>query len=235
MRLRVNEETKGAQVPWDTSRIAVPLVFFERAPDAPPPALAADRVTAMRSQPLRELGAHDAYAAAIERDTLQGYEDFLAAYSDDPLANRVRALLAARREALTWRHTCRIGTPDAYWSYLSRYPRGPHGDEARWQLGALAAAVEPPPSFVPIVYDVPPPPPAEIVYVDRPLLVFSDPVFGFVPPPPIVFLAPPPAYLVIPPPPPDGLFLLPVPVFVPVPVWINPPAYVVAPPVGQAP
>ena len=94
--------------------------------------------------------------------------------------------------------------------------------------------MEPPPSFVPIVYDVPPPPPAEIVYVDRPLLVFSDPVFGFVPPPPIVFLAPPPAYLVIPPPPPDGLFLLPVPVFVPVPVWINPPAYVVAPPVGQA-
>jgi uncharacterized caspase-like protein len=231
VRLRVNEETKGAQVPWDTSRIAVPLVFFERAPDAPPPALAADRVTAMRSQPLRELGAQDAYAAAIERDTLQGYEDFLAAYSDDPLANRVRALLATRREALTWRHTCRIGTPDAYWSYLSRYPRGPHGDEARWRLDALAADVEPPPSFVPIVYDVPPPPPAEIVYVDRPLLVFSDPVFGFVPPPPIVFLAPPPAYLVFPPPPPpDGLFLLPVPVFVPVPVWINPPAYVVGPP-----
>ena len=68
VRLRVNEETKGAQAPWDTSRIAVPLVFFERAPDAPPPALAADRVTAMRSQPLRELGAQDAYAAAIERD-----------------------------------------------------------------------------------------------------------------------------------------------------------------------
>jgi len=88
----------------------------------------------------------------------------------------------------------------------------------------------PPPSFTPIVYDVPPPP-AEIIYVDRPVLVFSDPVFGFVPPPPIVFLAPVPAYLVFPPPPPPiGLFVLPVPVFVPVPLWANPPAYVAAPP-----
>jgi uncharacterized caspase-like protein len=231
VRLRVNEETKGAQVPWDAARIAAPIVFFERAADAPPPALAADKVNAMRSRPLRDLGARDAYAAAIERDTLQGYEDYIAAYSGDPLANRVRALLAARREALTWRHTCRIGTPDAYWSYLNRYPRGPHAADARWRLDTLAAAEEPPPSFEPMVYDVPPPPPAEIVYVDRPVLVFSDPFFDFPPPPPIIILAPVPVYLVfLAPPPPVELFVLPVPVFVPVPVWVNPPAYVAPPP-----
>jgi len=159
---------------------------------------------------------------AIERDTLQGYEEFLAAYPADPLANRVRGLLAARREAITWRRTCRVDTPDAYWSYLNRYPRGPHVNDARWRLETFAAAMVPPPSFTPIVYDVPPPPPAEIIYVDRPVLVFSDPVFGFVPPPPIVFLAPVPAYLVFPPPPPPiGLFVLPVPVFVPVPLWAS--------------
>ena len=114
VRLRVNEETKGAFVPWDASRITAPFVFFVRAVDAPPPALAAERVDAMRSAPLNELGARDAYAAAIERDTLQGYEEFLAAYPEEPLANRVRALLAARREAITWRRTCRVDTPDAY-------------------------------------------------------------------------------------------------------------------------
>ena len=231
VRLRVNEETKGAQVPWDASRIAVSVVFFERAADAPPPAIRSDRMNAMRSQPLGDFGAGDAYAAAIEQDTLQGYEEFLAAYPGDPLANRVRALLAARREALVWRRTCHVGTPDAYWSYLSRYPRGPHAADARWRLDSLAAAMEPPPSFVPIEYDVPPPPPAEIVYVDRPVLVFSDPGFGFVPPPPVAFLAPVPAYLVFPPPPPPvGLFVLPSPAFVPVPTWVNPPAYVAAPP-----
>jgi uncharacterized caspase-like protein len=234
VRLRVNEMTKGAQVPWDTSRIAASFVFFERAPDAPPPALAADRINAMRSSPLGDLGAQDAYAAAIERDTLQGYEDFLGAYPADPLANRVRALLAARREAMTWRRTFEVNTPDAHWSYLNRYPRGPHAAGARRRLATLAAAEEPPPSYAPISYDVPPPPPPEIVYVDRPVLVFDDPAFGFVPPPPIVFLAPPPVYLasffLLPPPPPFGLFALPFPVFVPVPAWINPPAYVVPPP-----
>ena len=223
VRLRVNEETKGAQVPWDASRIAAPFLFFERAANAPPPALAADRITAIRSRPLRDLGAQDAYAAVIERDTMQGYEDFLTAYPTDPLAYRVRAILAARREATTWLRTCRVGTPDAYWSYLNRYPNGPHAADARWRLDALAAAPQPPPSFVPMIYDVPPPPPAEIVYVDRPVLVFNDPVFGFVPPPPIVVLAPPPAYLVFPPPPPPvGLFVLPTPAFVPVPAWNQP-------------
>ena len=231
VRLRVNEETKGALVPWDATRIAAPFVFFVRAADAPPPALAPDRVSAMRSQPLGDLGAQDAYAAAIERDTLQGYQEFLGAYPSDPLAHRVRALLAARREAITWRRTYSVDTPDAYWSYLERYPRGPHVADARRRLSTFAAALEPPPSFGPIVYDVPPPPPAEIIYVDRPVLVFSDPVFGFEPPPPVVFLAPVPAYLDFPPPPPpDGLFVLPVPVFVPVPLWINPPVYVAAPP-----
>jgi uncharacterized caspase-like protein len=231
VRLRVNEETKGAEVPWDASRIAAPLVFFERAADAPPPALAQDRVNAMRSRPLRDLGAQDAYAAAIERDTLQGYEEFLAAYPSDPLSNRIRGLVAARREAMTWRRTREVNTPDAYWSYLNRYPRGPHVADARRRLASLTAPEEPPPSFAPIGYDFPPPPPAEIVYVDRPVLVFDDPAFGFVPPPPIVFLAPPPPYLVfLPPPPPDELFVLPVPVFVPFPVWIHSPAYVVPPP-----
>jgi uncharacterized caspase-like protein len=230
VRLRVNEETKGAQVPWDTSRIAAPFVFFERAADAPAPALAADRINAMRSRPLQDLGSHDAYAAAIERDTLQGYEEFLVAYPNDPLAGRIRALLAARREALTWRRTYSVDSPDAYWSYLDRYPRGPHAADARRRLSTLAAAEAPPPSFAPIVYDVPPPPPPEIVYVDRPVLVFSDPVFDFPLPPPIVFLNPPPPYLVFaPPPPPVELFVLPVPAFVPVPVWINPPVYVAAP------
>jgi uncharacterized caspase-like protein len=231
VRLRVNEETKGAEVPWSASRITAPFMFFERAADAPPPSLRTSEINAMRSRPLRDLGAQDAYAAAIERDTLQGYEEFVAAYPSDPLAHRVRALLAARREATIWRRTCIVNTPDAYWSYLDRYPRGPHAADARWRLEALAAPVEPPPSFAPIAYEVAPPPPAEIVYVDRPVLVLGDPAFGFVPPPPIVFLAPVPAYLVFPPPPPPiALFVLPVPVFVPVPTFINPPAYVAAPP-----
>ena len=176
----------------------------------------------------------DAYAAALERDTLPAYEDFLGAYPDDPMAKRVRAIAAARREAVTWRRTYRADTPNAYWSYLQRYPRGPHAADARRRLSILTAPLEPPQAFDVLDYDVPPPPPEELIYIDRPVLAFGDPEFDFVAPPPapVYYLPPPPDDFVIlePPPPPIGLFILPQPFFVPIPVYVRPPRYVAPPP-----
>ena len=233
-RLRVNDTTKGAEVPWQVSRVQTPVVFFERGPDAPPPAVSAEQTDSMRSRPIRDLDAQQAYLEALDRDTLQGYLDFLAAYPDDPMAARVRAIVPARREAITWRRTRVVDTPDAYWSYLRRYPRGPHAADAERRLAYLAAALEPPPSFPMIDYDVPPPPPDESIYVDRPVLAFDDPEFGFAPPlpPPVYFLPPPsPDFILLPPPlPPVDFFVLPIPIYVPVPIWCEPPAYVVPPP-----
>jgi uncharacterized caspase-like protein len=232
VRLRVNEASKGAQVPWDAQKIDAQFMFFDRAPDAPaqPPQ---DQAAAVRNRPIRDIGVQDAYAAALERDTMQGYDDFLGAYPGDPLAKRVRAIVAARREAITWLRSYRVDTPQAYWSYLRRYPRGPHAGDARRRLAILTAALEPPPSFAVMDYDVPPPPPEEIVYVDRPVLMFSDPEFDFAPPPPppLFFLpAAPPDFIVLePPPPPIGLFILPQPFFVPIPVYVRAPVYVVPP------
>ncbi len=233
-RLRVNDVTKGAQVPWHASKVETSLVFFERGADAPPPVASTEQAATMRSRPLGGLGAPEAYIAALDRDTVEGYGEFLAAYPDDPMAKRVRAMVAARREALTWRRTRAVDTPPAYWSYLRRYPHGPHAADAHRRLVFLAAALEPPPSFTALAYDLPPPPPEEIVYIQRPILVFDDPAFAFAPPPPppVVFLAPPPPeFLVLPPPPPPvGIFVLPMPVYRPVPVWVRPPAYVAPPP-----
>jgi uncharacterized caspase-like protein len=233
-RLRVNERTKGGEVPWYASRIEASVVFFERTPDAPPPAASAEQTEAMRSRPIRELDAQQAYVEALDRDTLQGYLDFLAAYPDDPMAKRVRAIVAARRETIAWRQTRLVNTPEAYWSYLGRYPHGPHAADSRRRLAYLAAAQEPPPAFPFIEYDVPPPPPEETIYLDQPVLVFDDPIYAFPPPPPlpIFFLPPPPLEFIDlpPPPPPIAVFVLPVPIFVPVPIWCQPPAFVAPPP-----
>ena len=234
IRLRVNEVTKGAEVPWSASNALPPFVFFERAADAPPPAATADQVAAIRSQPIRVLGAQEGYVAALDRDTIGAYEEFVDAYPDDALARRARAILAIRREAIVWRRTCVADTPNAYWSYLGRYPDGPHAYDARRKLARLAAALEPPPVFPVLAYDVPPPLPEEIEFVDRPVLAFDDPVFDLPPPPlsPIFLLPPPPPEFIVlpPPPPPIGLFVLPVPVYRPVPVWVRPPVYVAPPP-----
>src|SRR5216683_2167684 len=235
LRLRVNEKTNGIAVPWYASKITQPFLFMERTPDAPPPAQVTARVE-LQSQPIREFrGDQEAYVAALERDTLGGYEEFIAAFPDSPLAGRVRALIAVRREAITWRRTLSINTQEAYWSYLQRYPQGAHMADAERRLARLAAAYDPPPSFMPMAFaDVGPPPPDEVVYLSQPAIVFDGP--GFLPPPPIpVFFLPPPPpeYVVLePPPPPIGAFFLPVPVLrygVNRP-WARPPGFVQAPP-----
>jgi uncharacterized caspase-like protein len=233
VRLRVNEQSKGAEVPWDSSKIDAKFRFFERGKDAPAPTATAEQVSALVDKPIRDLPVKQAYTAAVARDTIQSYSDFTAVYGSDPLAKRARVLLAARREAVTWRRTVAADTPDGYWSYLSRYPRGPHAFDARLRLQTLSAALAPPPSYQVLDYDVPPPPPEEIVYVDRPVIYFDDPEYDFPPPPPPpdYWLPPVPvAFLDLPPPPePDGLFFLPVPAFVPLPAYYDPPDYVAYP------
>ncbi len=230
-RLRVSDLTKGAEISWNASKFDSAFAFFDRGPDAPTAQVSAYDNAAIRTKAIRDFDEKDAYFAALDRDTLQGYEDFLAAYPNDSMARRVRAIVAARREAITWRETWVADTPRAYWSYLRRYPRGPHVWDARRRLDHFEAALEPPPSFTVIEYDVPPPPPTEIVYVDRPVLYFNDADFGYAPPPPVVFLAPPPPDFVVlaPPPPVVDLYALPAPAFVPVAAWVLPPRDVAPP------
>src|SRR3981189_2629656 len=122
VRLRVNETTKGAQVPWNVSKLQAQVFFFEGAPDAPPPQVSPEQTASIRTRPIRDFDAREAYLAALDRDTLPEYENFLAAYPRDPMARRVRAIVAARREAITWRRRRSVDTPPAYWSNLRRYP-----------------------------------------------------------------------------------------------------------------
>ena len=189
VRLRVNDESKGAEVPWDDPKVDPAFRFFDSGKNAPPPVATADQAAALVDKPLKDLPVQQAYTAAVARDSIESYSQFTAAYGGDPLAKRARVLLAARREAITWRRTISVDTPPAYWSYLSRYPRGPHAGDARLRLQELAAAEAPPPDYPAIVYDVPPPPPEEFVYFDRPAIDFDDPAYADYAPPP-----PPPDY-----------------------------------------
>ena len=179
-RVSVNAETQGALLPFSASRLGGPFYVFERAADAPPPG---PSLAETERQPLSSLSAADAYAAALERDTMKGYREFLAAYPKSDQARRVRAILAVRREAAYWRRTASADTPRAYWTYLHTYPKGPHVADARRRLAMLSAEFEPPPDFRPERFaDLPPPPPDERIYEERPIYAFDD--FGPPPPPP---------------------------------------------------
>ena len=230
-RLRVAELTKGAQAPWSASRLAEPLVMLERGPDAPPPpaASAPERVAARRAQAIGSLAMEDAYSSALERDSIAGYEEFLAAYPTSPYAANVRDMLAVRREASVWRRSLALNTPEAYWTYLDRYPRGPHVGEARRRLQRLSAAPEPPRVYAVVDYPYAPPPVEEIIIIERPgprvFVALDAPVVVYAPPPVWWRPPPPPIYVE------ESYYFLPAPVqVIERPIWIAPPAYVVAPP-----
>jgi uncharacterized caspase-like protein len=184
-RLRANELSNGAIVPWDSSKIETPIFFFERDANAPP----LPNLASQENQPLAGLPVSEAYWLVVERDTLSGYEDFLAAYPREPLSLRVSALLAARREALTWSRAVAANTPQAYWTYMRRYPQGPHFADARRRLSVLAAALDPPPRFDPYDFEgLPPPTEDEDEIIDQPVLIFNDPAFPRLPPLPTSIL-----------------------------------------------
>jgi uncharacterized caspase-like protein len=233
VRLRVHELTRGAQVPWDASKIDVPFKFFERAAGAPVRADVPERTEGTRVQPMRVLGVQDGYMVAVLRDTFDGYSDFLADYWQGALTKRVRALLAPRREAITWRRTFQANGPDAYWSYLERYPHGPHVADAGRLLKRLGASTELPAKFARMDYDIPPPLPDELEYIERSSLALDDPAFALEQPQPCApyFLEPPPAEFadLKPPVASSGAHNLPALALVPLPVYVRLPPEVEAP------
>jgi len=194
VRLRVHDLTSGAQIPWNASKIEAPFRFFERSSGAPARTDSPGRTAQLRLQSMRALGPQQGYFVALMRDTFDAYTDFVADYWQDPMARRVRALLAVRRESITWRRSCQANEAVAYWTYLERYPHGPHVADAGRLLAKLGAATTPPSKFARVDYDVPPPLPDELEYVERPVLMLDDRALGFEPAPPIPsnFLEPPP-------------------------------------------
>jgi len=224
VRLRVSAQTQGAEVPWYASRLDDPFFMTERTAGAPPPPNALP-IADIRNRPFRDYGGPDeAYAAAVALDTIEAYQGFLAVYPDGPYSRRIAAMLAVRREEIIWRRCVIADTPPAYWSYLRRYPNGPHAWDARRRLAFLAAVLEPPPDFVYFDFGIAPPPPTEVVFVERPVIIFEGPGFAPPPPPPVFFLPPRPReYVVLAPPPPQReRFALPV-AAAPIPTFVRPP------------
>ncbi len=225
VRLRTHEATGGLQTPWDSANLGDRyFTFFEPADTsvAPAPRAAARRIDAVPPE--------EAYAIAVESDTIADYQEFLRRYPDHPLARRVVALLAARREAVVWRRSYSRDTPEAYWTYLRRYPGGPHAADARRRLVRLTAPLEPPPAFAEIIYDdLPPPLPVvqEFDFGDAPVYLRDAPP----PPPPPVYLLPlrdeddETVVTIVREPPPRPLpGILPIPIPIPLPMRARPPA-----------
>ena len=192
IRSRTHLSTDGRQTPWHVADIGEPIELVP--PEAatanlppPPPRRVA--------RPMREIGPDEAYALAIEMDTLDHYVEFVEAYPQHAYSERVWAIIRARREALAWMRALEINTPQAYWTYLRRYPNGMYAYDAERRLRRLSAPLAPPPDF------------AMLAFAGVPLALRDEPreyrpVYRVGPPPPRRMMRPPPAFLVSLPPPP---------------------------------
>jgi uncharacterized caspase-like protein len=193
IRVRTAEATSGAQVPWNVSQGINPQIML--VPGAPNAAQGAPQaiVGGPPPRPIRDVGPEQAYAYAIESDNLDTYTEYVRAYPDSPYTQRVWGILRDRREALAWRRALAINTPEAYWTYLSRYPDGMYAFDAERRLRRLSAGLRPPSGFRAMEFeDVPPP-------LDGEPTRFID-VYPAAPPP-MRRLRPPPAFIVGLPPP----------------------------------
>ena len=192
IRSRTHLITEGRQTPWHASALGeqIELLPPEAATASvpPPPPI-------RRARPMREIGPDEAYALAIEMDTLEGYTGFVQAYPGHPYTQRVWAMIRARREALAWMRALERNLPEAYWTYLRRYPNGMYAFDAERRLRRLGAAGAPPPGFAMMEFD------------DVPMALAGEPVeyeevYRVGPPPPrLLYGAPRPAYLANMPPP----------------------------------
>ena len=148
IRLRVAARTNDGQVPYDAGR--VDFVFY--------PSTAAPAETVPDAPIVGGMPIGDAFAICLSRDSVAAFNEFIRAFPTDPLTTRVRRMLAIRREVLIWSESLKADTPRAYWTYMRRYPRGPHFGDARRKLAQLNVALEPPPRFdIYDYFDLPPP------------------------------------------------------------------------------
>jgi len=103
-----------------------------------------------RKSEVRTRPVNDAYDLVIEEDDVLLYSEFLAVYPNDPLAERIRRLLARRQEAIAWRTATVTNTPEAYDEYLSRFSSGDYAIAAsRLKLRPRLRPIDP--IFIPRV------------------------------------------------------------------------------------
>ena len=154
IRLRTHQVAQGSQTPWHVSAVGNEVMLA--AGDA-------GATAGLRQiRPMREIGADEAYALAIQQDTLGDYAEFLQTAPSSSYAPRIVALLRARRETLTWQRAFENDSAQAYWTYQRRYPDGLYAADAARRLMRLSAAPMPPPNLEPMAFaDVPPPLAAE--------------------------------------------------------------------------
>jgi len=129
IRLQVNQTTDGRQTPWESSSLTSDFTFFgDTLVAAARPAENAPVIQMAANLPSRSV--RQAYDYVLSENRPQYYREFIELYPRDPLANRIRALLAGLLQAAAWHQTVLANSPAAYKSFSEIYSDSPYAPVA---------------------------------------------------------------------------------------------------------
>ncbi|BAM88601.1 conserved exported hypothetical protein [Bradyrhizobium oligotrophicum S58] len=129
VRLQVNQTTDGRQTPWESSSLTSDFTFFgDTLVAAARPADNAPVIQMAANLPSRSV--RQAYDYVLSENRPQYYREFIEMYPRDPLADRIRALLAGLVQAAAWHQTVLANSPAAYKSFSESYADSPYAPVA---------------------------------------------------------------------------------------------------------
>jgi hypothetical protein len=136
IRLDVNNSTNGQQIPWESSSLTSDFYFF--GDTAVAATRAPDQVkTAYAASDLPSRAVRQAYDYVLAENSVENYQEFIRYYPNDPLSDRIRALLANLVQAKAWHNAVLTNSPLAYKSFYEKYSNSPYAP------GALKLAAQP--------------------------------------------------------------------------------------------
>jgi hypothetical protein len=155
VRVKVNKNTDGRQVPWESSSLTANFAFLPavnpivavNAPAKPEPAAVGPTsvgapvqivsgqqdFSAVNRQRVSEIAIRpvaEAYQITIEENSIEAFDEFIKAYEEDPRAAQIKRLLTRRNQMVAWRNAVVSNDPQSYDAYLSLWPDSDHAAEA---------------------------------------------------------------------------------------------------------
>ncbi len=129
VRLDVNNSTEGQQTPWESSSLTSDFYFFGDTAVAATRAPAQAK-TAYVADNLPSRSARQAYDYVLTENSVENYQEFIRVYPQDPLCDRIRALLGSLLQANAWHHAVLANSPIAYKSFYDKFSNSPYAQSA---------------------------------------------------------------------------------------------------------
>jgi len=129
VRLDVNNTTEGQQTPWESSSLTSDFYFFgDTAVAATRPPMQMKPAFVASDLPSRAV--RQAYDYVLAENSVEDYQEFIQLYPQDPLCDRIRALLTSLVLAQAWHNAVLANSPFAYQAFYKKYANSPYAQNA---------------------------------------------------------------------------------------------------------